>query len=69
MRMNKKEQSLSFNFLRPPARGRAPAQDTSRARPAARKTDTSHDSIQQIEQRLCFFRKMNSFAKEFVKNS
>jgi hypothetical protein len=26
-------------------------------------------SAYRIEQRLCFFRKMNSFAKEFVKNS
>ena len=39
---------------RPPARGRDPAQDTSRALPAARQTDTSHNSIQQSEQRLCF---------------
>ena len=49
-----------FSFLsclaatRPPARGRDPAQDTSRALPAARQTDTSHNSIQQSEQRLCF---------------
>ena len=40
--------------MRPPTRGRAPAQDTSRASPAARQTDTSHNSIQQSEQRLCF---------------
>ena len=40
--------------MRPPARGRAPAQDISRASPAARQTDTSHNSIQQSEQRLCF---------------
>ena len=52
--------SCFFSFLsclaatRPPARGRDPAQDTSRALPAARQTDTSHNSIQQSEQRLCF---------------
>jgi hypothetical protein len=40
--------------MRLPARGRAPAQDTSRALPAERQTDTSHDSIQQSEKRLCF---------------
>ena len=52
---------LAFSFschvllaMRPPARGRTPAQDTSRALPAARQTDTSHNSIQQSEQRLCF---------------
>ncbi len=40
--------------MRPPPRVRAPAQDTSRALPAARQTDTSPNSIQQSEQRLCF---------------
>ncbi len=43
-----------FLAVLPPARGRDPAQDTSRALPAARQTDTSHNSIQQSEQRLCF---------------
>ena len=39
--------------MRPPARGRAPAQDTSRARPAARQTNTSHNSIQQASSSAC----------------
>ncbi len=39
--------------MRPPARGRAPAQDTSRALPTARQTDTSHNSIQQASSSAC----------------